>query len=41
MWQMMYIALTYEHRILDGREAVRFLNTVKNNLERPESMLWG
>ncbi|OKP14987.1 Dihydrolipoyllysine-residue succinyltransferase component of 2-oxoglutarate dehydrogenase complex, mitochondrial [Penicillium subrubescens] len=38
---MMYIALTYEHRILDGREAVRFLNTVNNNLERPESMLWG
>ncbi|BCS24204.1 2-oxoglutarate dehydrogenase complex E2 component [Aspergillus puulaauensis] len=36
---MMYIALTYDHRIIDGREAVVFLNLIKNYLEDPESML--
>lgn len=35
----MYIALTYDHRIIDGREAVTFLNLVKKYLEQPESML--
>jgi len=36
---MMYIALTYDHRIVDGSEAVRFLVTVKQMLEDPETML--
>lgn len=32
---MMYIALTYDHRIVDGREAVQFLKTIKDVLEEP------
>jgi 2-oxoglutarate dehydrogenase E2 component (dihydrolipoamide succinyltransferase) len=36
---MMYIALTYDHRIIDGREAVQFLVTVKNCLEDPARMV--
>jgi 2-oxoglutarate dehydrogenase E2 component (dihydrolipoamide succinyltransferase) len=36
---MMFVALTYDHRIVDGSEAVRFLVTVKNQLEDPLSML--
>lgn len=32
---MMYIALTYDHRIVDGREAVTFLKTIKDVLEEP------
>jgi 2-oxoglutarate dehydrogenase E2 component (dihydrolipoamide succinyltransferase) len=36
---IMYVALTYDHRIVDGSEAVRFLVTVKNQLEDPLSML--
>jgi 2-oxoglutarate dehydrogenase E2 component (dihydrolipoamide succinyltransferase) len=36
---MMYIALSYDHRIVDGSEAVRFLVTVKKLLEDPESLL--
>jgi 2-oxoglutarate dehydrogenase E2 component (dihydrolipoamide succinyltransferase) len=36
---MMYIALTYDHRIIDGAEAVRFLVTVKESLEDPARML--
>ncbi|CAG8361083.1 unnamed protein product [Penicillium salamii] len=36
---MMYIALTYDHRIIDGREAVKFLVMIKNYLENPETML--
>ncbi|SDX51920.1 2-oxoglutarate dehydrogenase complex dihydrolipoyllysine-residue succinyltransferase [Paenibacillus sp. CF384] len=36
---MMYIALSYDHRIVDGSEAVRFLVTVKQLLEDPESLL--
>ncbi|MFS0727285.1 2-oxoglutarate dehydrogenase complex dihydrolipoyllysine-residue succinyltransferase [Paenibacillus sp. 1P07SE] len=36
---MMYIALSYDHRIVDGSEAVRFLVTIKNLLEDPESLL--
>lgn len=35
----MYIALTYDHRIIDGREAVKFLNLVKGYLEEPSTML--
>ena len=36
---MMYIALTYDHRIVDGREAVTFLRRVKEAVERPARML--
>ncbi|MBW7473145.1 2-oxoglutarate dehydrogenase complex dihydrolipoyllysine-residue succinyltransferase [Paenibacillus oenotherae] len=36
---MMYIALSYDHRIVDGSEAVRFLVVVKELLEDPESLL--
>lgn len=36
---MMYIALSYDHRIIDGSDAVRFLVTVKELLEDPESLL--
>ena len=36
---MMYIALSYDHRIIDGREAVTFLVRVKEGLEDPERML--
>ena len=36
---MMYIALTYDHRIVDGREAVSFLKRVKECIEDPSRML--
>ena len=36
---MMYIALSYDHRIVDGREAVGFLVKVKELLEDPDSFL--
>jgi len=36
---MMYIALTYDHRIVDGREAVTFLKRIKDTLENPARML--
>jgi 2-oxoglutarate dehydrogenase E2 component (dihydrolipoamide succinyltransferase) len=36
---MMYVALTYDHRIIDGREAVHFLVTVKQCLEDPARMV--
>ncbi|GAA5436755.1 2-oxoglutarate dehydrogenase complex dihydrolipoyllysine-residue succinyltransferase [Deinococcus aquaticus] len=36
---MMYIALSYDHRIIDGKEAVQFLVTIKNLLEDPARML--
>jgi 2-oxoglutarate dehydrogenase E2 component (dihydrolipoamide succinyltransferase) len=36
---MMYVALSYDHRIVDGREAVSFLVRVKELLEDPESLL--
>ncbi len=36
---MMYLALSYDHRLLDGKEAVRFLVTVKELLEDPARML--
>ncbi len=38
---MMYLALSYDHRIIDGREAVSFLVNVKQNLEDPQRMLIG
>jgi 2-oxoglutarate dehydrogenase E2 component (dihydrolipoamide succinyltransferase) len=36
---MMYLALTYDHRLLDGREAVQFLVKVKEYIEDPRRML--
>jgi 2-oxoglutarate dehydrogenase E2 component (dihydrolipoamide succinyltransferase) len=36
---MMYIALTYDHRIVDGREAVGFLKRIKDAIEEPTRML--
>ena len=38
---MMYVALTYDHRIIDGRESVTFLKHVKELIERPTRMLLG
>jgi 2-oxoglutarate dehydrogenase E2 component (dihydrolipoamide succinyltransferase) len=38
---MMYLALSYDHRIIDGRESVGFLVRVKELLENPELMLFG
>lgn len=38
---MMYIALTYDHRLVDGREAVTFLRAVKSGVEDPRTMLLG
>lgn len=38
---MMYIALSYDHRIVDGKEAVTFLKKVKELIEDPESLLFG
>lgn len=38
---MMYIALSYDHRVVDGREAVSFLVRVKDRLEAPEKLLLG
>jgi 2-oxoglutarate dehydrogenase E2 component (dihydrolipoamide succinyltransferase) len=35
----MYIALTYDHRIIDGREAVSFLRRIKETVEEPARML--
>jgi len=37
--KMMYIALTYDHRLVDGREAVTFLRRVKQGVEDHECML--
>jgi 2-oxoglutarate dehydrogenase E2 component (dihydrolipoamide succinyltransferase) len=36
---MMYVALTYDHRIVDGREAVTFLRRIKEGVEQPARML--
>jgi 2-oxoglutarate dehydrogenase E2 component (dihydrolipoamide succinyltransferase) len=36
---MMYLALSYDHRIIDGREAVQFLVAIKELLEDPARML--
>lgn len=37
---MMYLALSYDHRIVDGKEAVTFLNTIKDLLEDPARLLF-
>jgi 2-oxoglutarate dehydrogenase E2 component (dihydrolipoamide succinyltransferase) len=38
---MMYVAMTYDHRIVDGRESVAFLKHIKELVERPTRMLLG
>jgi 2-oxoglutarate dehydrogenase E2 component (dihydrolipoamide succinyltransferase) len=38
---MMYIALSYDHRIIDGKDSVSFLRTVKELLEEPARMIFG
>jgi 2-oxoglutarate dehydrogenase E2 component (dihydrolipoamide succinyltransferase) len=38
---MMYVALSYDHRLIDGRESVSFLVRVKQMLENPEQLLFG
>lgn len=38
---MMYVALSYDHRIVDGREAVSFLVKIKNYVENPERLMLG
>ena len=35
---MMYLALSYDHRIIDGKEAVSFLKIVKESLEQPQRL---
>ena len=37
---MMYIALSYDHRIIDGKEAVTFLVKIKDFVENPERLLF-
>jgi 2-oxoglutarate dehydrogenase E2 component (dihydrolipoamide succinyltransferase) len=37
---MMYLALSYDHRVIDGKESVSFLVKVKELLESPEKMLF-
>jgi len=36
---MMYLALSYDHRIVDGKEAVTFLVAIKNALEDPQRLI--
>ncbi|MBT8494692.1 MAG: 2-oxoglutarate dehydrogenase complex dihydrolipoyllysine-residue succinyltransferase [Deltaproteobacteria bacterium] len=38
---MMYVALTYDHRVVDGREAVQFLVAIKERIENPDRLLIG
>ena len=38
---IMYVALSYDHRIIDGKESVGFLKTVKEMLENPSSIIFG
>ncbi len=38
---MMYLALSYDHRVIDGRDSVGFLKTVKEYIEDPSTMLFG
>ena len=35
---MMYLALSYDHRIIDGKEAVSFLKNIKDTLEEPKRL---
>jgi 2-oxoglutarate dehydrogenase E2 component (dihydrolipoamide succinyltransferase) len=36
---MMYLALSYDHRVIDGKEAVHFLISIKDALEDPSRLL--
>ncbi len=36
---MMYMALSYDHRLIDGKEAVQFLGVIKENIQNPEKLL--
>ena len=38
---MMYLALTYDHRLIDGRDAVLFLIKIKESIEDPERLILG
>jgi 2-oxoglutarate dehydrogenase E2 component (dihydrolipoamide succinyltransferase) len=38
---MMYLALSYDHRVIDGRESVSFLVRLKELLENPQLLLFG
>jgi 2-oxoglutarate dehydrogenase E2 component (dihydrolipoamide succinyltransferase) len=38
---MMYVALSYDHRLVDGREAVTFLRGIKLRVENPGRLLLG
>jgi len=38
---VMYVALSYDHRIIDGKESVSFLYAVKEMLEQPEKLIFG
>lgn len=38
---MMYVALSYDHRLIDGREAIMFLRKIKDAVEDPKIMLAG
>ena len=38
---MMYLALSYDHRVVDGKEAVTFLIKVKEAIEDPDRLLFG
>jgi 2-oxoglutarate dehydrogenase E2 component (dihydrolipoamide succinyltransferase) len=38
---MMYLALSYDHRLIDGREAVTFLVKIKEEIENPERLMLG
>jgi len=36
---MMYLALSYDHRLIDGKDAVKFLVRIKDSVESPDRML--
>ena len=38
---MMYLALSYDHRVIDGKDSVSFLKTVKELLEEPVRLIFG
>jgi 2-oxoglutarate dehydrogenase E2 component (dihydrolipoamide succinyltransferase) len=38
---IMYVALSYDHRIIDGKDSVGFLKTVKEMLENPTKLIFG
>ena len=38
---MMYLAMSYDHRVVDGKEAVTFLIKIKEGLEQPQRLLLG